>query len=134
MIVTELASIDVARDRDLSRLRRQVANHATKLTFGELSRTRLVTAASELARNMLNYGGGGQARIDELSDNGRVGLRVTFEDQGPGILNHDEAFRDGFSSGRGLGLGLGGARRLVDTFVLESEEDQGTKVSILNWL
>lgn len=134
MIVIASEHIEITADRDLSRARRVVAVNATRLKYGTLNQTKLVTAASELARNMLVYGGGGTMRVEEIRHHGRIGLRVTFEDTGPGISNQNDALQDGFSSGQGLGLGLGGARRLVDEFHLETEKDKGTTVSILNWL
>lgn len=128
-----LETLDVGEDRDLSRARQLVRVHATRLAFSELNRTRMVTAASELVRNMLTYGGGGRLRVEEVHQRGRIGLRATFTDSGPGIEDLDAALRDGYSTGRGLGLGLGGARRLVDEFALSTDTTEGTIVSILNW-
>lgn len=108
-------------------------NSAVQLDLSLLSRTKLTTAASELSRNMLTYGGGGTMSLAKLRDGERVGLQAVFEDRGPGIANEEEAFSDGFSSGRGLGLGLGGARRLVEDFTFETEVGKGTTVSIVNW-
>jgi len=106
---------------------------STQLDFRDVERTKFVTAASELGRNLLVHGGGGLMRIAELLDAGRPGLRLVFEDQGPGIADIDQAMRDGFSTARSLGLGLGGARRLVSDFALESSPGHGTKVTVTQW-
>lgn len=129
----KLERIEVSTERDLSRVRRAVSTWASTLGLGRLSKTRLVTAASELGRNMLTYGGGGTVHLDTLRRGGRMGLRATFSDSGPGIADPELAFADGFSSGEGLGLGLGGARRLADEFHLETEDGHGTIVSVVNW-
>src|SRR3954469_5357027 len=98
-----------------------------------VDQTKVVTAASELARNTLIYGGGGTATIDLVSDRGRHGVRVTFADEGPGIADPHLALTDGYTTGGGLGLGLSGARRLVDEFTLESAPGEGTRVVISKW-
>ena len=133
-MVIPIKTLEVRGDFDLSRIRRAVAACANDLSFDTLSRTRLVTAASELARNMLTYGGGGIVQIDQLQEPERTGLRAVFTDQGPGIPDPEAAVADGFTSGRGLGLGLGGAKRLVDQFHLDSRPGQGTTVSITSWV
>ena len=92
-----------------------------------------VTAASELARNTVLYGGGGRLRMEALNDGPRRGLRLTFEDNGPGIADLDQAMKDGFSTGTGLGLGLGGAKRLSSEFNIESRVGEGTRVTITRW-
>jgi serine/threonine-protein kinase RsbT len=92
-----------------------------------------VTAASELARNTLQYGGGGQVRIEPVESGGRRGLRLTFEDKGPGIADLTLAMRDGYTTGNGLGLGLSGARRLSNEFHIDSRPGEGTTVSIVRW-
>lgn len=134
MSFTPLQSIQVREDRDISVVRRAVANHAERLKLGVLSRTRLVTASSELTRNMLVYGGGGVVRLQVCQEGRRMGLGATFEDRGPGIADLEDALEDGFTSGLGLGLGLGGARRLVDSFEIESSSDTGTRVTVAIWL
>lgn len=134
MSVTPLQSIEVRRDRDISVVRRAVSDHAERLNLGVLSRTRLVTASSELTRNMLTYGGGGIVELEVLKEGQRLALGATFRDEGPGIDNLEDALTDGFTSGRGLGLGLGGARRLVDRFEIESSDSTGTSVSVAVWL
>lgn len=93
----------------------------------------MVTAASEIARNTLIYGGGGAVDFFRLEEGAKKGLQLVFSDQGPGIANLDEALRDGFTSGNGLGLGLGGARRLVNEFQIWSQSGQGTRVTITRW-
>jgi len=98
-----------------------------------VDQTKIVTAASELARNAVNYGGGGTVKLEILSDGVRKGLRLTFSDHGPGISDVEHALSDGYSSGTGLGLGLGGARRLVNEFDLKSEPGKGTTVVITRW-
>ena len=98
-----------------------------------MDQTKLVTAASELARNALIYGGGGEARIETLTSGARRGLRVTFTDKGPGIPDIAEAMRDGYTTGVGLGLGLGGAKRLVNEFEIDSVVGRGTRIAITRW-
>jgi serine/threonine-protein kinase RsbT len=105
-----------------------------ELGFSLVEQTKVVTAASELARNTFTYGGGGEVRIERLSNAARrVGLRLTFEDAGPGIADVELALRDGYTTGSGLGLGLGGARKLSHEFDIRSQPGQGTRVSITRW-
>jgi serine/threonine-protein kinase RsbT len=125
--------LTIASDVDIVRARQAVRAKATELGFGLVDQTKLVTAASELARNALDHGGGGVMRMEVAYDGGRRGLRLTFEDQGPGIPDPDLALTDGFTTGKGLGLGLGGARRLVDEFSLASGPGTGTTVAITRW-
>ncbi len=118
---------------DVVRVRQLVRTWSTELKFSLVDLTKLVTATSELARNTLEHGGGGMMK-GELVENGpRKGIRLTFEDRGPGILNIDLALRDGFTTGSGLGLGLSGSKRLVNEFHIESEAGRGTKVVITRW-
>jgi serine/threonine-protein kinase RsbT len=132
---TLLVTLDLERDDDVSRLRRAVARYADELGFGDLDRTRLITATSELARNMLTYAGGGRALLERLDrDNGETALKVSFDDLGPGIDDVEQALLDGYSTGQGLGLGLGGARRLVDDFQIHSKSGEGTRIAIARWL
>jgi serine/threonine-protein kinase RsbT len=119
---------------DIVALRQAVRAAAVEMRFSLVDQTKIVTAASELARNALHYGGGGTCRIESLlSETGRRGLRLTFEDQGPGIPDIERALKDGFTTGNGLGLGLGGARRLSSEFAIESRPGEGTKVTIARW-
>jgi serine/threonine-protein kinase RsbT len=110
-----------------------VRAHAADLRFSIVDQTKLVTAASELARNALIYGGGGTVRIETLEREKRRGLKVTFEDQGPGIPDIERALQDGFTSGGGLGLGLGGAKRLVNDFTIRSAPGEGTSITVVKW-
>ena len=105
----------------------------TDLGFGLVDQTKIVTAASELARNALIYGGGGHVEIARMTAGARTGLRLTFVDEGPGIDDIQLAMKDGFTSGTGLGLGLGGARRLASEFAIESKPGHGTRVTIIRW-
>jgi serine/threonine-protein kinase RsbT len=119
---------------DVVRVRQFVRTAAAKSGLSLVDQTKLVTAASELARNTLVYGGGGVARVEEVkSPNGRAGVRLQFADEGPGIPDLDLALTDGWTSGSGLGLGLSGARRLVDEFELDSKPGSGTSVTVVKW-
>ena len=123
----------ITTPEDVVAVRQAVRQRAVELGFNLVDQTKLVTAASELARNTLQHGGGGSVTIEGIGDGLRRGLRLTFADQGPGIGDIDEAMRDGFSSAGGLGLGLGGARRLSNEFQSESRAGQGTRVTITRW-
>jgi serine/threonine-protein kinase RsbT len=101
--------------------------------LGLVDQTKIVTAASELARNTLDYGGGGSATVDMLRNGTRVGVRIVFEDQGPGIPDVEQALRDGYTTGKGMGLGLGGARRLCNEFAIASTPGRGTRITIARW-
>ena len=125
--------LDVHSDEDVVRVRQVTRRWAVALTFSLVDQTKIVTAASELARNTLIHGGGGSTRIEELLEGARRGLRLTFEDKGPGIADVPQALRDGHTTGSGLGLGLGGARRLSSEFDIVSAPGQGTRVSITRW-
>lgn len=113
--------------------RQAVRSWAVEMKFSLIDQTKLVTAASELARNTLNYGGGGNMRMEILERAPRRGLRLTFEDRGPGIADVEQALRDGFTTGSGLGLGLSGSRRLVDEFEIHSVVGEGTRVTVVKW-
>src|SRR5262249_24074264 len=104
-----------------------------ELGFNLIEQTKIVTAASELARNAIDHGGGGTVRLQSLRDGGRVGLRLTFEDKGPGIPDLDLALKDGYTAGGGRGLGLGGARPLSTEFAIGSRPGEGTGVAIPGW-
>ncbi len=118
---------------DIVRLRQQVRERVLSIRLSLVEQTKFVTAASELARNTLDYGGGGVAELEIVNDNGRSGVRIVFIDQGPGIADIEQALSDGYTSGNGMGLGLGGAKRLSDEFTLESRIGDGTKVTITKW-
>jgi serine/threonine-protein kinase RsbT len=118
---------------DVVHVRQAVRAWAVELRFSLIDQTKIVTAASELARNTLDYGGGGTVRLLALVDGGRRGLRLVFEDKGPGISDIERALKDGFTTGHGLGLGLGGARRLSNEFELVSKPGEGTRVTIARW-
>lgn len=118
---------------DVVRLRHAVRQAAVECAFSLVDQTKLVTAASELARNAIDHGGGGEAILQVLERDGRRGVRLEFVDQGKGIANIDQALKDGFTTGSGLGLGLGGARRLCNEFDIESRPGAGTRVTIARW-
>jgi serine/threonine-protein kinase RsbT len=123
----------VRSSEDVVLVRQAVRALAIKLGFSLVEQTKIVTAASELARNTVDYGGGGIVRLQTLADGRRVGLRLTFEDKGPGIENLELVMKDGYTSGGGLGLGLGGAKRLSNEFEIASRPGEGTRVSIARW-
>jgi serine/threonine-protein kinase RsbT len=123
----------VRSSEDVVLVRQLVRSKAIEHGFGLVDQTKLVTAASELARNTLEYGGGGVMLLEMLNDGARRGVRLTFSDEGPGIPDIQQALRDGYTSGGGLGLGLGGAKRLSNEFTIASEPGKGTRVSITRW-
>jgi serine/threonine-protein kinase RsbT len=133
MTVLKSRSLPIRSDADVVQVRQAVRNLALELKFGLVDQTKVVTAASELARNTLDHGGGGDVLIELIEDGLRQGLRMTFEDTGPGIRDIEQAMRDGFTSGKGMGLGLGGSKRLTHEFSLHSEVGVGTRVSITRW-
>lgn len=118
---------------DVVTVRQMVRQKAVEIGFNLVDQTKLVTAASELARNAIQYGGGGTVSIEPLCEGSRRGLKVTFADRGPGIDDVDQAMKDGFSTGGGLGLGLGGAKRLSSDFSITSAPGEGTRVTIVRW-
>lgn len=120
-------------DENVVALRRLVRERALELKLSLVDQTKLVTAASELARNTIKYGGGGEAYVICLSDGVRHGVRLAFADDGPGIADLPRALTDGFTTGGGLGLGLGGAKRLVDEFDIDTRPGEGTTVVIVKW-
>ncbi|MFC4463391.1 anti-sigma regulatory factor [Streptomyces xiangluensis] len=127
------ACLPIHSDLDLVWVRQHVRQAAALLGFGLVAQTKLVTAASELARNTLVHGGGGQMECAPVSRGGTHGLRLVFSDEGPGIADLDQALRDGYTSGEGLGMGLGGARRLVHEFDIDSRPGTGTTVTVTSW-
>lgn len=125
---------DIRSEEDVVHLRQVVRAWARTLQLGIVDQTKLVTAASELVRNTLEHGGGGTVEIQVVEARGRRGLRLSFRDEGPGMADLEKALTDGYSSSGGLGLGLGGARRLVDEFEIESQPGRGTRVTIVRWM
>lgn len=130
----EISRIKVEKNEDLVRARGSVRDAAIEMGFSHIDQVRLVTATSELTRNILRYGEAGIVEISRIKIIGRRGLRVKFEDRGQGIADIELAMTDGYSTGRSLGKGLPGARRLVDDFEIESEVGKGTTVTITKWL
>jgi serine/threonine-protein kinase RsbT len=124
---------EIRTSQDVVSVRQAVRRCAVELGFNLVDQTKIVTATSELARNTLDYGGGGVATVETVRNGSRAGLRITFEDEGPGIADIAQALRDGFTTGGGMGLGLGGAKRLSNEFDIESQPGRGTRVSILRW-
>ncbi|HEX8788754.1 MAG TPA: anti-sigma regulatory factor, partial [Telluria sp.] len=118
---------------DVVALRKQVRERAVAIALSLVEQTKLVTAASELARNTIKYGGGGEVHLDELDDGLRRGVGLIFVDHGPGIADIEQALRDGYTTGGGLGLGLGGSKRLVEEFEIASRTGQGTAVAVVKW-
>ena len=131
VLASEQRSIRAAED--VVAVRQLVRRRAIELGFNLVDQTKIVTAASELARNTLQHGGGGLVVIDSVDEIGRRGLRLTFEDNGPGIADVQLALKDGFTTGTGLGLGLSGARRLSNDFDIQSRPGEGTRVVITRW-
>jgi serine/threonine-protein kinase RsbT len=125
--------LPVRQEEDVVRVRQVVRQWAVELGFSLVEQTKIVTASSELARNTVIYGGGGQIRLEAHNDGSRRGLRLTFQDQGPGIADTALALKDGYTTGSGLGLGLGGARRLMDEFEISSKVSEGTRITVAKW-
>ncbi len=123
----------IEKEQDVVPFRNRVKEHAVKIGMSLLNQTKLITAASELVRNMLKYGGGGVAIIEVISQGRDNGIRLIFQDQGPGIKDIPQAMKDGFSTGKSLGLGLPGTKRLVSEFDIKSKEGEGTTVTIIKW-
>jgi serine/threonine-protein kinase RsbT len=125
--------LSLRTQEDVVRARQLVRQWCEGAGFSLVEQTKVVTAASELARNTVVHGGGGTVLLELLTDGARTGLRLTFSDQGPGIPDVQAALRDGFTTGTGLGLGLGGARRLMNDFVIVSTPGAGTRVTVARW-
>jgi serine/threonine-protein kinase RsbT len=126
-------TLAIASDGDVVRVRQAVRTLAQAAKLSLVDQTKLVTAASELARNTLIYGGGGEALLSTEVNGRRTGVRVEFRDEGPGIPDLDQAMTDGWTSGNGLGLGLSGARRLVEHFEIDTAAGRGTRIAIASW-
>jgi len=133
MSVTKSEVLRLQASEDIVRVRQAVRAWMVERGFSLVDQTKMVTAASELARNAMDHGGGGTMRMEALVDGGRTGIRLVFEDHGPGIPDMALAMQDGFSTAGGLGLGLGGAKRLVNEFAIHSQPGEGTRVSVTRW-
>ncbi|HEY1500081.1 MAG TPA: anti-sigma regulatory factor [Acidobacteriaceae bacterium] len=126
-------TLPLKTSNDVVYARQKVRQWATELRFGLVDMTKLVTAASELGRNALDHGKGGEMRIEQVGNGPRVGLKLTFEDQGPGIADIEMALKDGYTTGSGMGFGLGGSKRLVNEFAIESAPGKGTRITVVRW-
>ncbi|GAB2544151.1 anti-sigma regulatory factor [Rufibacter soli] len=133
MIVISKEKISIQKEQDVVLFRNRIKEVATKIGMSLVNQTKLITAASELVRNMLRYGGGGITHLEVISKNSIPGVRLVFQDEGPGIEDVTLAMKDGFSTGKSLGLGLPGAKRLVNDFQIKSELGKGTTVTIIRW-
>jgi serine/threonine-protein kinase RsbT len=133
MQVLKSDMLPLRSSEDIVIVRQAVRKQAVTMGLGLVDQTKFVTAASELARNTIDYGGGGTVQIEVVQNDRRSGIRLVFEDQGPGIPNIDLALTEGYTSGNGMGLGLSGARRLSHEFDIWSQPGEGTRVSILRW-
>jgi len=126
-------NISVFREPEVILLRNRVKEYAVKIKMGLVNQTKLITATSELVRNMLRYGGGGNVLLEIVTRGRENGVRMVFKDQGPGIADIEQAMKDGFSTGKSMGMGLPGAKRLVSEFGIVSEAGKGTTVTIVKW-
>lgn len=133
MTMQKSETLEIQSSTDVVLVRQAVRKFAVEIGFGLVDQTKIVTAASELARNTLDYGGGGTVKLETIQDRGRCGLRLIFEDQGPGIPDIELALKDGFTTGNGMGMGLSGAKRLANEFEIESVVGAGTRVMIARW-
>lgn len=131
--MTKTQTLPLKQETDIVVIRQKVRKAAEEARLGLVSQTKIVTAASEIARNALIYGGGGECLIEMTMRAGRAALRLVISDQGPGIPDIERALVDGYTSGSGLGLGLSGSRRLVDEFLLQSQVGVGTTVELWKW-
>jgi serine/threonine-protein kinase RsbT len=133
MMMEKTETINIQSSIDVVLVRQSVRQLAVEIGFGLVDQTKIITAASELARNTLDYGGGGTLKLETLQEGRRRGLRLTFEDRGPGISDIELALKDGFTTGNGLGMGLGGAKRLANEFEIQSVVGEGTRIIIVRW-
>ena len=133
MNVLKRELLPLKNSNDVVFARQKVRQWAIELRFSLVDQTKLVTAASELARNALDHGKGGEMTIQVLANGAKSGLQLIFEDKGPGIPDIDQALKDGFTTGSGMGLGLGGSKRLVNEFSIESEVGKGTRITVARW-
>lgn len=125
--------LPLRKQEDVVSVRQLARSHAVAIGLSLVDQTKFVTAASELARNTVIHAGGGTAKLEVIHEAARRGIRLTFEDHGPGISDIDQALKDGFTTGTGLGLGLGGARRLANEFAIQSKPGVGTRIVITQW-
>jgi serine/threonine-protein kinase RsbT len=130
---TKVETLPIKTSADVVVVRQLVRQRTAELRFGLVDQTKMVTAASELARNTLDHGKGGQCTVENVINGTRVGLRLVFEDEGPGIPDVELALKDGYTTGSGLGLGLGGSRRLVSEFDIQTVPGKGTKITVVRW-
>jgi len=130
---TDRVRLPLRTDEDVVYLRKHVRERAVGIGLSLVDQTKLITAASELARNTIKYGGGGMVFLDKLADGLRQGVGIVFIDAGPGIADLDLALRDGYTTGGGLGLGLGGSKRLVDEFEIDTRAGEGTAIAVVKW-
>ena len=133
MIVMTKDTMQIVREQDVVPFRNRVREYAVKIGMSLVNQTKLITAASELVRNMLKYANGGKVILEIISKSAQTGVRLTFTDEGPGIADIKQAMQDGFTTGRSLGLGLPGAKRLVNDFDIQSTPGAGTTVTIIHW-
>jgi serine/threonine-protein kinase RsbT len=133
MITLNKETMQIIREIDVIPFRNRLKEYAVKIGMSLVNQTKIITAASELSRNMLKYANGGVVTIEVVSKGRENGIRMVFTDQGPGISNIEQAMRDGYSTGKSLGLGLPGAKRLVSEFQIQSKVGEGTKVTVTKW-
>ncbi|PZR22621.1 MAG: anti-sigma regulatory factor [Flavobacterium psychrophilum] len=132
-VVLNKQNFIIAKEMDVVPFRNKVKEAAVKIGMGILNQTKLITAASELVRNLLKYGGGGTVEVESVSNGREDGIRLIFSDKGPGIQDIDLAMKDGYSTGKSLGLGLPGTKRIVNEFSIKSTVGEGTTVTIIKW-
>lgn len=133
MALLKAETLPIRTDQDIVKVRQVVRTWTVELKFTLVDQTKFITAASELARNTLDHGKGGEVRLESLQERGRTGLRLIFSDQGPGIPDINLALKDGYTTGKGMGLGLSGAKRLSNEFEVDSKVGEGTRVVITRW-
>lgn len=133
MVVTKDETMEIRTSDHVVLVRQAVRQWSVAAGFSLVDQTKMITAASELARNALTYGGGGTVRLEALADGSRKGLRLVFEDQGPGIPDIEKAMTDGYTTGKGMGMGLSGSKRLVNEFDLWTQVGEGTRITIARW-
>lgn len=133
IVISTKEELQIVREQDVVPFRNRVKDYAVKINMSILNQTKLITAASELVRNLLKYGGGGKVEIETVNNGRDNGIRLIFSDKGPGIKDIDLAMKDGYSTGKSLGLGLPGTKRLVSEFDIKSEPGDGTVVTIIKW-